>query len=133
MKLKAVLDQSQTQTDDQKGLKQFHHQLKTIITWLKSNFSSINSTENVTKAVMRLPKNPRTSYYKIFHDTNFNENNINLISFERWLANKIHSWLNPIAALTESTIRSKGSGSQGYKSNKLRHDNKNHRLNSSSL
>ena len=132
MKLKAVLDQSQMQTENQKGLKQLHHQLKTVIKWLTSIFSSINSTENVTKAVMRFPKNPRTSYNKRFNDTNFNENNINLISFERWLANKIHSWLNPIATLTESTIRSKCSGSQVYKSNKLRHDNKNHRLNSSS-
>ena len=82
-------------------------------------FSFINSTENVTKAVMRLPKNTCTSYDKSFDDANFNENNINLISFERWLANKIHSLLNPIATLIESTIRSKGSGNEGDKSNKL--------------
>ena len=67
-------------------------------------FSSIDSTKNVTKAVMRLSKNRRTSYYKSFDVTNFNENNINFISFERWLANKIHSSLNPIATLIESTI-----------------------------
>ena len=126
MKLKAVLDQSQIQTDDQKGLKQFYQQLKTVITWLTSigYFSSINSTENVTKALIRLPKNLRTSCYKSFDDTNFNENNIHLISFERWLANKIHSSLNPVATLIESTIRSKGSGNQGDKSNKLKHDKK---------
>ena len=82
-------------------------------------FSSANSTENVTKSVMRLPKILRTSYYKRFDDTNFNESNINLISFERWLANKIHSLLNPIATLTESTIRSTGSANQGDKSNNL--------------
>ena len=135
LKLKAVLDQSQVQTDDQKGLKQSHQQLKTVITSLTSMgcFSSINSTENVIKAnvikVMRLPQNLRTSYYKSFDNTNFNENNINLISFERWLANKIHSLLNSTATLIESTIRSKGSGNQGDKSNKLKHDNKNNRLN----
>ena len=95
-------------------------------------FPSINSTENVTKAVIRQPKNLRTSYYKSFDDTNFSENNINLISFERWLASKIHSLLNAIATLIESTIRSKGSGSQGDKSNKLKRDNKNHRLNDNS-
>ena len=90
MKLKAVLDQSQIQTDHQKDLKQFRQQLKTVITWLTSMgyFSSINSIKNVTKAVMRLPKNLRTSYYKSSDDTNFNENNINFISFERWLANE---------------------------------------------
>ena len=81
-------------------------------------FSSINTNENVTKAVMRLPKNLRTSYYKCFDYRNFNENNINLVSFERRLANKIHFSLNPIATLIESTIRSKGSGNQGDKSNK---------------
>ena len=134
LKLKAVLDQSQIQTGDQKGLKQFHQQLKTVITWLTSMgyFSSINSTENVTKAVMRLPKNLRTSYYKSFDDTDFNENNINLISPERWLANEIRPSLNPIATIIESTVRSKGSGNQGDKSNKLKHDNKNHRLNANS-
>ena len=81
---------------------------------------------------MRLPKNLRTSYYKRFDDTNFNESKLNLISFERWLANKIHSLLKPIATVIESTIRSTGLGNQADKSNKLKHDNKNHRLNASS-
>ena len=39
-------------------------------------FSSVNSTKIVSKAVMGLPKNLRTSSYKSFDDTNFNENNI---------------------------------------------------------
>ena len=46
-------------------------------------FSSINSTKNVTKAVMGLSKHLPTSYYKSFDDTNFNKNSINLISIER--------------------------------------------------
>ena len=45
-------------------------------------FSSNNSIQGVTKGVMCLPKNLRTSYYKSFVDTNFNENNQNLISFK---------------------------------------------------
>ena len=58
LKLKTVLDQSQIQTDIQKGLKQVHQQPKKVITWLTSMeyLSSINSTKNVTKVVMRLPK-----------------------------------------------------------------------------
>ena len=95
-------------------------------------FSSINSTEDVTKAVMRLPENLCTSYYKSFEGTNFTENNKSLISFERWLANKLHSSLNPIVTLIESTIKSKGADNQGNKSNKLKHNNKNHRLNGNS-
>ena len=90
------------------------------------------STKKITKAVMCLPKNLRTSYYKGLDETNFNENNINLISLERWLANKIHSPFNPIATLIESTIRFKGSGNQGDKSNKLKHDKKTHRLHANS-
>ena len=56
LKLKAVLEQGQIKADDQKGLRQFHQQLKTVVTWLTSMgyLSSLNSTENVTKAVMRL-------------------------------------------------------------------------------
>ena len=69
-------------------------------------FCSINSAENVTKAVICLTQNLRTSYYKSFNDTNFNESNKNLISLERWLTDKIHSL--------------------------LKHDNKNHRLNANS-
>ena len=46
---------------------------------------------------MDLPRNLCTSYYKNFNDIHFNENNINIISFESWLANKIRSLLNPIA------------------------------------
>ena len=84
LKLKAVLDQSQIQGGNHEGLKQFHQQLKTVITWLTSMgyFSSNNSIQSVTKGVMCLPKNFRTSYYKSFVDTNFNENNQNLISFK---------------------------------------------------
>ena len=48
------------------------------------------------------------------------------------LANKIHSSLNPIPTLIESTKRTKSSGNQSDKSNKLKHDNKVHRLNSNS-
>ena len=68
-----------------KWRKKFHQQVKKIITWLSSMgyFSSINSTKNVTKAVMGLPQHLPTSYYKSFDDTNFNKNSINLISIER--------------------------------------------------
>ena len=55
----------------------------------------------------------------------------NLISFDRWLANKIHSSLNSIVTIIESTKRSKGQGNQSDKSNQLKHDNKNHCLNAS--
>ena len=98
LKLKPILDQSQIQTDDQKSLKQFHQQLKTVITWstLMEYFSSINSTQNVTKTMMCLPKNLHTFYYKSFNDKNLYQNNINLISFERWLADKILSSLKSI-------------------------------------
>ena len=91
--------------------------------------SSINSIENLTKTVVSLPKNLCTSYHKRFDDTNFNENNINLISFERWLANKIHFLLKPIATLIEIKMRSKSQDNQSDKSNKFKHDNKKHRLN----
>ena len=41
----------------------------------------------------------------------------------------MHSSLKPIATILESTLRSKGLDNQGDKSNKLKHDNKNHCLN----
>lgn len=84
--------------------------------------SSIKSIENITKAVMHLPKNVWVSFCIHINAKPFNEGNINLNTFEKWLANKIHATLNPIATLIEDSIRSKNKGNQD-KSNKFNTNN----------
>ena len=59
LKLKEVLGLPPNQHDDQNSLKNYHQKLKTIVTWLKTvgYYGALKSVENVTKVVMRLPKN----------------------------------------------------------------------------
>ena len=108
LKLKEILDLPQISIDDSKGLRHFHQQVKGAVTWLTSMgyTSSLKSTENVTKAVLRLPKQLRSSFYEKFTSKYFNEEQINLIEFEKWLQGKVYSTYNPIAIVIENTIRS---------------------------
>ena len=57
-KVKAVLDQPQIQPNDKTLLRRYHQSLRSTVIWLKSMGynSAIQSVENVTKAVMRLPR-----------------------------------------------------------------------------
>lgn len=71
---------------------------------------------------MHLPKNVRVSFCIHINAKPFKEDNINLNTFEKWLANKIHATLNPIATLIEDSIRSKNKGNQD-KSNKFNTNN----------
>ena len=58
LKLKEVLELPQIQFDDQNSLRNYHQKLKTIVTWYKTMGydGALKSVENVTKAIMRLPK-----------------------------------------------------------------------------
>ena len=57
LKLKSVLDLPQITNENRAGLRAFHQQLKSVITWLNSmgDTSAINSIENTTKAIARIP------------------------------------------------------------------------------
>ena len=61
LKLKPVLDLPQISSDNHTGLRSFHQQLKSLITCLESIdiISSANSIENISNAVIRLPKKLR--------------------------------------------------------------------------
>ena len=73
-KIKSLLDAPQIYANDRVGLPQFHQQLKCCITWIRSMgySAAIESTENLTKAVMRLPNQLRTSFYKSTKNYNIN-------------------------------------------------------------
>ena len=84
--IKTSLDLPQISTDDHTGLRSFHQQLKLLITWLESldNISSADSIENMSKAVIRLPKNLRSQFYEDFKENKFSCYHKNLKDFERW-------------------------------------------------
>ena len=69
--------------------------------------SSLKSADNVTKAILRLPRYLRMYFYKKFAAKNFDEENINLIKLESWLGTKISSTFNSIASVIENEFKSK--------------------------
>ena len=98
-KIKLLFDAPQIYANDRFGLRQFHQQLKCCITWFQSMgySAAIESTENLTKAVMRLPNQLRTPFYKSTKNYNFLNGDVTLIEFEHWLENRVKEYFNPIA------------------------------------
>ena len=109
LKLQNNLKLPSISLDNDKGLRHFHQLLEGTVTSLNSMgyASSLKSTDNVTKAILRLRKCLRIYFYKKFTAKNFDEENINLIKLESWLGNKINSTFNSIASVIESEFKSK--------------------------
>ena len=101
LKLKAVLDMPQIPTNDRVLLRRYHQRLSSTTTWLKSMgyHSSLSSTENLAKAVARLPNFLRNKFYIYSKDKIFNEGGITLIDFQNWLDLRLKEIFNPIACL----------------------------------
>ena len=57
--------------------------------------STICSTENLTKAVKRLPEILRKSSYKATKDVSFVSGDVMLTDFARWLDNRLKEYLVP--------------------------------------
>ena len=80
--------------------------------------SVIQSFENVTKAVMRLPRFITSKFYQDFKDSTCSSNDLNLEHFEKWLAKRLTEMFNPIAAITETRENTKQNHSDKNKDNK---------------
>ena len=118
-KVKAVLDQPQIHPNDKTSLRRYHQPLRSAVKWLKSMGynSAIQSAENVTKAVMRLPRFVRSKFYQDFKDSTYDSNDVNLEYFEKWLAKKLTEMFNPIAAIIETRENTKQNHSDKNKDN----------------
>lgn len=101
LKLKAVLDLPQIPANNRIALRRYHQQLNATITWLQSmgHISAISSTENLAKAVSRLPNYLRNRFYKSSVDKIFTEGGMDLRDFEVWLSWRLKEHFNPIASL----------------------------------
>ena len=116
----SVLDQPQIQPNDKTSLRRYHQSLRSTVIWLKSMGynSAIQSAENVTKAVMRLPRFMRSKFYQDFKDSTYDNNDLNLEYFEKWLANRLTEIFNPIAAIIETRKSTKQNHSDKNKDNR---------------
>ena len=101
LKLKSVLDLPEVTNENRAGLRAFHQQLKSVITWLNSmgDTFAINSIENATKAITKLPRYLRSKFYRDFKDAKLNNQSLNLTKFEIWLGNEVAELFNPISAI----------------------------------
>ena len=59
--------------------------------------SPIFSSENLTKAIHRLPLHLRNRFYKFTKDSNLIDGSVNLLIFEKWLDDQIKVCFNPLA------------------------------------
>ena len=109
LKLKSVLDLPQITNENRAGLRAFHQQLKSVITWLNSmgDTSAINSIENTTKAITRLPRFLRFKSFRDFKDAKLNNQSLNLTTSEIWLGNKVAQLFNPISAIIDHQEKQK--------------------------
>ena len=63
--------------------------------------SAINSIENTTKAITRLPRYLRSKFYRDFKDAKLNKQTLNLTTFKKWLGNKVDELFNPISTIID--------------------------------
>ena len=98
-KLKLLFDQPQIKGADRMSLRRFHQHLKINNTRLLSMGydTPILSSENLTKAILRLPTFLRREFFKATGDSNMLDGSVNLITLEKWLNEKLKSMFNPPA------------------------------------
>ena len=96
---KNLFDKPQIWANDGITLQQFHQQLKLTVTWLMSVGYKvlIFSSENLTKAIIRLPYQLRQRFYKFTKESNFIDGSVNLVTFEKWLKDQLKTSFNPLA------------------------------------
>ena len=108
-KLKNLFDLPPLLHNDHQGLRCYYQQLKGTLTWLQSmGYDAVlRSIDNVTKAIMRLPKQLRSKFYIDMKETCYDETTINLLVFEKWLGKKINETFNPLASIIENEVKIK--------------------------
>ena len=97
LKLKSILDLPQITNENWAGLRTFHQQLISVITWLNTmgDTAAINSIEITTKAITRLPRYLRSKFYRDFKDAKLNNQSLNLTTFQYGLGIKLLNSLIP--------------------------------------
>ena len=96
---KKFIRQTANSSKRQDHLTQFHQELKLINTWLMSVSYKVPifSSENLTKAIIRLPYQLRQRFYKFTKKSNLIDGRVNLVNFEKWLEEQLKTSFNPLA------------------------------------
>ena len=99
IRLKKLFDKPQIRANDRITLGQFHRELKLAITWLMSFGYKVPiiSSDNLTKAIIRLPYQLHQRFYKFTKESNLIDGSVNLVTFEKWLKDQSKTSFNPLA------------------------------------
>ena len=133
-----MFDQPQLQAKNKPAIRSFQLQLKATVIWLSSigYHSAIRSTDNITKAVTRLPNYLRNKFYKEFKSNDIHENKVDLLKFSHWLDERLSEAHNPTALIINAEEKQKKelekSSSKHKDSNRihsLQEDNKGNKTN----
>ena len=105
LKLNELFNQPQLQAKNKPG---FQQQLKTTVIWLSSMVyhSAIRSSDNITKAVTRLPNYLRNKFYKEFKSNDIDEK-VDLLKFSHWLDERLSEVHNPIPLIIHAEEKQK--------------------------
>ena len=102
-----ILDLPQIAIDDSKELRHFHPQIKGAVTCLSSMGYAfplkLKLNENVKKAVIKLPKQLGSLFYKTFTAGNFDDQHIYLIKLAYF---KVHPTYKGNATVIENCLKS---------------------------
>ena len=98
-RLKNLFDKPQIRANDKITLGQSHQEIKLTITWLMSVCYKVPIflSDNLTKAIIRLPYQLRERFYKFTKVTNLIDGSINLATFEKWFKDQLKTFFNPLA------------------------------------
>ena len=98
-RVKTLFDKSHINGRDTIVLREYHQQLKINNIWLISMGyeTPLLSSDNLTKALMRLPFSLQQDFFKATRDSNLIDGSVNLIVFEKWLDKKLKTLFNPVA------------------------------------
>ena len=105
LKLNELFNQPQLQA---KNKPDFQQQLKTTVIWLSSMgyHSAIRPSDNITKAVTRLPNYLRNKFYKEFKSNDIDEK-VDLLKFSHWLDERLSEVHNPVALIIHAEEKQK--------------------------
>ena len=87
--MKTLFDKPHINGQDRMVLREYHQQLKMNNTWLILVSYETPSSDNLTKALMRLPLNSQQDFFKAARDSNLIDSSVNLILFEKCLDKKL--------------------------------------------
>jgi len=119
LKLNELFNKPQVPANNRELLRNYHQQLKTTMAWFRSMGyeTNMNNTDNLAKAVGRLPNQLRSRFYK--KCATF-KSHFDLRFFEKWLNDIVTELYNPLATILSASNQESKPVSSGEQLKRVR-------------